>query len=239
MLAVSWLRVTITASFKNLAFAPSYCLNPGNVKMKPHINVPHWIGRNPIPFNNHTKVIKNIADYSNGGTSRIPPRKRLPFSGDQIEGNFPQPWDACDDVVANLVDFSNLDFRPKEGSAYAKAEAGPYRAGLDAGEYWIPGRQTPRASRPIPANGAKIHAPRDSLIFLQGFEADGHDIYFSAHSGEVTRRSSKALLDRLEGSSNMVALPSDLIAGTKYYWAVDTKTGNEVISGDLWSFTLA
>ena len=94
-------------------------------------------------------------------------RKRIPLSGDHVENNFPEPWDACDDVVANLVDFSNYDFRPKVGSAYAKAGAGPYRAGLSDNEYWIPGRQKLEASRPIPANGTKISQPRDALIFLQ------------------------------------------------------------------------
>ena len=54
---------------KNLAFSPLYC-HQRNTRLKPHINVPHWIGTNPIPFNNHTKVKLNIADYSNGGTSR-------------------------------------------------------------------------------------------------------------------------------------------------------------------------
>jgi len=222
---------------QNMAFAPSYCLNLKNERLKPHINVPHWIGQNPIPFNNHTKVIGNIADFSNGGKSRIT-KKRIPMSGGLVADNFPQPWDACDDVVANLVDFSNHDFRPKVGSAYAKAGAGPYRAGLSA-EYWIPGRQALEASRPIPANGAKIHAPRDALIFLQGFEAEGHDIYFSTHSNAVIRRNPKALLQRLEGSSNMVALPRNLKAGTNYFWAVDARSGNEVRRGDLWSFSLA
>ena len=57
------------SAIRNMAFAPSYCHQQG--KLKPHLLVPHWIGTNPIPFNNHTKVIGNIADLSNGGVSRL------------------------------------------------------------------------------------------------------------------------------------------------------------------------
>ena len=88
------------------------------------------------------------------------------MSGSRVEGNFPQPWDGCDDVVASLVDFNNRDFRPKVGSAYAKADAGPYAAGI-ADEYWIPGRQMMKATKPIPADQSHISMDRDALIFLQ------------------------------------------------------------------------
>ena len=54
---------------KNLAFSPQYCVTTQG-RLKPHINVPHWIGTNPIPFNNFTEVMLNIADFSNGGMSR-------------------------------------------------------------------------------------------------------------------------------------------------------------------------
>jgi len=220
------------SAIRNMAFAPSYCHQQG--KLKPHLLVPHWIGTNPIPFNNHTKVIGNIADLSNGGVSRIT-KKRIPMSGDHIENNFPQPWNACDDVVANLVDFANLDFRPKVGSAYANAGAGPYKAGLND-EYWIPGRQSRSASRPIPADGVKIAAGRDALIFLQAYEADGHDVYFGVSHGVVARRAPKTLLKKLKGSSNMCPLPSNMRSDQKYFWAVDARVGDEVRRGPVWTF---
>jgi len=222
---------------QNLAFSPSYCNDHGKVQLKPHINVPHWIGKNPIPFNNHTKVIGNIADFSNGGVSRIT-KKRIPMSGDDIRGNFPEPWNACDDVEANLVDFASRDFRPKVGSAYAKAGAGPYKAGVND-EYWIPGRQSELATRPIPADGAQVDAGRDALIFLQAYKAEGHDVYLGSTYGEVQRRSPKTLLKKLEGSSNMCELPSNLRPGHKYFWAVDARVGNEVKEGPVWMFSIA
>ena len=54
---------------KNMAFSPSYCATSFE-KRKPHIIVPHWVGQVLVPFNNDTKVLLNIADYSNGGWSR-------------------------------------------------------------------------------------------------------------------------------------------------------------------------
>jgi len=220
---------------KNLAFSPKYCVTTQG-KLKPHINVPHWIGTNPIPFNNFTHVELNIADFSNGGVSRIT-KKRIPMSGSRVEGNFPQPWDGCDDVVASLVDFNNRDFRPKFDTAYAKAGAGPYAAGV-GDEYWIPGRQLMKATKPIPADNGHISVNRDALIFLQGFDADSHDVYFAESYGQVQRRSPKTFLKTLEGDSNMCALPKNLRPGKKYFWAVDAKGEHGTVKGDVWTFSI-
>jgi len=215
----------------NMAFSPGTCESR---RPRAHLLVPHWIGTNPVPFNNDTEVVGNIADYSDGGKSRIT-RKRIPLSGSPVENNFPQPWDSCDEVQTHLVDVENRDFRPVANSPYAIAGAGPYTAGISQ-EYWIPGRQMMSASKPIPKNGANsIKKNRDSLIFLQGYNAESHLVYFSSEKSLVEDRSDEALLTRLEGPSNMAALPS-LDGGKTYYWAVDA-TSATVEKGETWNFT--
>ena len=58
-------------------------------------------------------------------------------------------------LFEELRDPANLDFRPKAGSIWAQTGVGAYDAAdAGTGEYWIPGRQTYRASRPIPDDGA-------------------------------------------------------------------------------------
>ena len=55
------------------------------------------------------------------------------------------------------------------------ADVGAYD--LDATTYWIPGRQTPAASTPVPPDGATNVRPSADLMFLGGAFATSHVVY--------------------------------------------------------------
>lgn len=222
----------------NLAFTPGRCQLPNKFNwLKGSIVVYHWVGSNPVPFNNETEVVNNIANYANGGKSRIT-NKLGPLSGSPVANNFPDPWNSCDEVQEFLEDAGNKDFRPKQNSRYAKAGAGPYQPGMST-EYWIPGRQNLEASHPIPPNSATVNPNRDALMFLQGFEAHGHSVYFSKNKEMVKNRAKEANIANLQDSANMVTIPHTLEEGKQYYWAVDALKGNEVYFGTIWNFFIA
>lgn len=230
---------------RNLAFKKGFCegFPQGDIraKVKSHLIVPHWIGSNPIPFNNETTVLYNIADVATGGRNRKT-KIRGPPSGNNVKGNFPDPWYNCEDVPQGLVDSEHFDFRPKTDSRYAKAGAGPYQSGVNT-VYWIPGRQLKSASRPIPVDGQlEVDSDRDALIFLQGYDATGHKVYCHDKKEWVERRLKKALVKQLEGHANMAAVAGTncrLKSGTTYYWTVDATTAQGVVKGDIWTFTVA
>jgi hypothetical protein len=65
-----------------------------------------------------------------------------------------------------LKNTNALDFRPRSASStFSAREIGAYDAG---DEYWIPGRQEYRASRPVPEDGASEVSASFDLMFLPG-----------------------------------------------------------------------
>ena len=58
-------------------------------------------------------------------------------------------------VLPEVMDVDNLDFRPRNGSAYVEFQAGPYLYNPQSKYYWIPGRQLFKASALVPPDGSK------------------------------------------------------------------------------------
>ena len=155
-------------------------------------------------------------------------------------------WNGADhrkSVAGELRDPANLDFRPRAGSALIDAgvlvkgvigqvvgkapDIGAYETG--AKRYWIPGRQTPQASTPIPPDGSKTARANADLMFLEGYKAVKHTVYFGAAPDKLVRK--VTLTD-----SNIFS-PGPLRPGGKYYWRADAVgPDGEVTPGDLWRF---
>jgi len=99
-----------------------------------------------------------------------------------------------------------LDFRPSSASStFSISETGAYDGGV--GEYWIPGRQEYRASRPVPEDGADgVQLPFD-LMFLPGRFVFSAPLCFTAFlvKGLLTHEQvSRHVPDRTSGLCGML-----------------------------------
>jgi hypothetical protein len=146
-----------------------------------------------------------------------------------------------------LRDPDNLDFRPRHGSGLI--DAGTYVAditdedvvgdGPDIGayeygatEYWIPGYQAPGAAIPIPPNGSTTAKPDLDLMWLPGYQAKCHTVYFGAD------RSALKEIGQFN-ASNICAPGQELIDGATYYWRIDTiDRDGALLTGPVWTFTV-
>lgn len=155
------------------------------------------------------------------------------------------------DVRSQLRDPDNLDFRPKADAAIV--DAGFYVAGINNGyegrapeigayeygaeNYWIPGRKLPVASVPIPPDGAGTVKPDADLMWLGGYRAASHDIYFGKDKEAVAGANRKSGQYRGNQTNNIFE-PGKLDAGKTYYWRIDAVDKSGVVTaGDVWSFT--
>ncbi len=160
-----------------------------------------------------------------------------------------------DDVASQLRDVENLDFRPKknsklvdagyvvtardvpwkktpiagEGKYVGKApDIGAYEYG--AKTYWIPGFRHPHASTPVPPDGSRTVRPDADLMFLGGYGAKSHVVYFGQSADKLARR---AVL-----TGGNIFSPGELIPGQTYYWRVDAMGNGKVVKGNVWKFTV-
>lgn len=184
------------------------------------------------------------------------------FSGHRTKSrsNYPLPgivdhnWDGVTlglDVRSQLRDADNLDFRPKVGSALidsgAKIEGkthsflgkapdiGPYEFGsLD---YWIPGFQDKKASKPVPPISATKVKLNADLMWLNGYKATTHHVYFGEVQSEVKNASKTSTQFQGEFEHNIFT-PKELLAGKTYFWRVDALREGKFIKGDVWPFTV-
>ncbi len=157
---------------------------------------------------------------------------------------YPIPGDFKDNYVgniySNLRDPDNLDFRPKTTSEFLSKGIGPYgKESVDhGGTYWIPGRLLPQASSPIPPN-ATVTAKCDAdLMWLTGYGAEKHNVYFGTNQTSVMAAigpTSDAFLVQLPSPSN-IASPGPLKSQTMYFWRVDALVGENTVAGNAWSF---
>ncbi|MDP6637273.1 MAG: right-handed parallel beta-helix repeat-containing protein [Phycisphaerae bacterium] len=167
----------------------------------------------------------------------------------KIRGRCDHNWNGADKgkrLAGELRDSANLDFRPRSGSELIDSgiavkgvtgrvvgeapDIGAYEAG--AKRYWIPGRQTARASTAIPCDSSKTARTNADLMFLGGYKAVRHAVYFGRTADKLVR---KAILT----DSNIFS-PGQLQPGAKYYWRVDAiGPDGEVTSGTLWRFETA
>ena len=165
-----------------------------------------------------------------------------------------------EDATAVLRDPANLDFRPKRDSKLIDAgcvlsnndvawknvpftggdrtlgsgpDIGAYEFGAKV--YWIPGFQFPHTSTPIPLDGTKTAKADCDLIWLAGYKANRHDVYFGSSAAEVAQSTRPSKTFR--GDANIFA-PGDLVPGKTYFWRVDATRDGETIRGEVWSFTV-
>ena len=156
---------------------------------------------------------------------------------------------------ALMEDTTNYDFRPKSTSTkiYNKGivvagittsvfgtapDIGAYERGDSI--YWIPGRREIKASFPIlPDSTVNVPLTRDVLMWLQGYNAVSHKIYFGTNKTTVTNATtaSAEFKGALTGQKNVYILPA-LTTGTTYFWRVDAvMADNSVAKGNVWSFS--
>ena len=155
-----------------------------------------------------------------------------------------------EDAAQYLRDPVNRDFRPK-----AKSElvgAGVYVDGItppelkrkrvdigayqhDCKEYWIPGFQEARASKPIPADGAENAQPDSALIWLGGYQGKVYEIYIGVDREAVEKADTTSPLFRGRQVNN-IYVPKQIPTGRTCYWRIDTIKDGETVAGAIWQF---
>ena len=105
------------------------------------------------------------------------------------------------------------------------------------GVYWIPGRQQLLASMPIPPDGTTTAKCDADLMWLAGYGAQSHYIYFGTNETAIANADSASpeLVCELPSPANIVSLPKELKADITYYWRVDSN-GKTVSEGHVWQF---
>jgi hypothetical protein len=167
-------------------------------------------------------------------------------------------------IAQYLSDPENLDFRPKKNSLLVDAASTvrpsdvPWKTtaiaepgeivgeGLDIGayeygasHYWIPGFQFPHASTPVPPDGTTTAKSDWDLMWLGGYRAEIHDLYFGKSAKEVATASKDgtAFCKTFRGAAN-VFNPRKLEPGKTYFWRVDANRDGKTIKGRTWRFTV-
>jgi len=130
-------------------------------------------------------------------------------------------------VTAQLRDPSNLDFRPREGTAIVENNAGPYDIKTSETHYWIPGRQEYKTSMPIPPHQSTNVMPDADLMFLEAYGATNHILYWRNKQY------------KLSNGVNVFKIPDGPLNKGTYEWKVDAVLPNGIVyGGDTWHFTV-
>jgi len=154
------------------------------------------------------------------------------------------------DLSTQLRDWKNLDFRPKSGSDLI--DAGYEIAGITDGyngtapdigayeygdpNYWIPGFQFPEASTPVPPDDATRVKTDADLMWLQGYKATSHDVYFGTDEAAVSNATTGDSQFKGSKTTNIYDVGT-MDANTVYYWRIDANGGPDgIIKGETWSF---
>lgn len=196
-----------------------------------------YVRKNPVPINNHTVVCQNIADVANGG--KIIGKKGAVYDV-QAEVKINNVFGRV--VTNELMDPHNNDFRPQKGSETAEKQAGAYEYNSNLRYYWIPGRQTYKASSSVPPdNSTTVRASkRDALMWLPGLNCNRHSVYFAKVNpdNESVDDPHFVFLETTTGENNVVYLDPRLEQRRTYKWRVDeTCEGGKKYTGDVWTFT--
>ena len=216
----------------NLAFEKQNEKKGDHQGKKCALCVLRYVRENPVPVNNYSVVMYNAADIANGG---VHGGKLYPLAGRVVEYN----------VIANvskqLADLENFDFRPLSNSTYLQHNVGPYSYNPVMTHYWIPGRQLYKTCTPVPPdNSVKVKPDRrDTLMWLNGYGASVHRVYFGTSREGVRRATSSSPEYRgsVENEENVFHLKISLDPNREYLWRVDAEVGpSEVYRGDVWSF---
>jgi hypothetical protein len=183
--------------------------------------------------NKHTVVDNNIVQNGSSASRK---------------GEFPLPGIHHNNVKGNvrdsLRDPNNLDFRPKANSTILKTGVGPYgeESQRGGGVYWIPGRQYPTATTPVPPNGTTTAKCDAHLMWLVGYQAASHQIYFGTDVDAVkhANMSSPEFKGELKMPSNIYD-PGQLKRQVLYAWRIDAVAESSTeetraLTGSVWQF---
>ena len=99
--------------------------------------------------------------------------------------------------------------------------------------------KSPKAADPSPADSATQVAVAASLNWTAGFDAVSHDVYFGTDFDAVSNAGPGS--PEFKGNQTQTTYnPGTLAPATTYYWAVDERDAQDVVTyGDLWQFTTA
>lgn len=158
-------------------------------------------------------------------------------------------------IEMELRDPGNFDFRPRDypdsplidqgtlvpgftdaitgitdGPQGAAPDIGPYEHGDTT--YWIPGHQTAKARFPIAPDGSRTVKTDADLMWLEGLNAIKSSVYLSTDPDNLQ------LVAEKDPHKNIYTPDTPFVAGTTYFWRVDTHTAAGTVVGDVWNFTV-
>ncbi|MBP7053142.1 MAG: LamG domain-containing protein [Phycisphaerae bacterium] len=108
---------------------------------------------------------------------------------------------------------------------------------IHTGDVWSFVAQADVAYYPIPKDGENNVQPDAMLTWAPGKSALGHHLYFGGDLDAVTQGTSEADQGTLDAATTSFSTGT-LDPLTSYYWRVDeSKTGNVVLAGPVWTFT--
>ncbi|TLX74325.1 hypothetical protein E9993_12605 [Labilibacter sediminis] len=210
----------------------------------------YWLKETEVSSDHPTIVGKDIQVFDDGNQRG---RRKSPLLAIQ-RNNY------HDDPSIVLRDPANLDFRLREGISLIdggytmtykdvpwkdvvftgadtwinQPDIGPYEA--NDKHYWIPGFKFPYASTPVPMNGT-ITAKKDcDLMWLSAYDTDKHIVYVGRSQSDIenAKEGGKVFV----GDNNIYSFNHDLRPGETIFWRVDAIRNNDVIKGEVWSFTV-
>lgn len=192
--------------------------------------------------NEGTKCHNNAAERLTG--HRVRPVQEHPLPG--IHSHNWNGYYTQVDIRDQIRDPDNFDFRPKPNSVLVDAgtldglddyylpyigenpDQGAYEGNSDY--YWIPGRMHDKASHPVPPNGSTTCFTDLDIMWLEGFDAVRHKVYFGTNPDKLP------LVADIETNKNIYN-PGLLDQNTVYYWRVDEVLADgSVVTGDVWFF---
>ncbi|MCK4751301.1 MAG: hypothetical protein KAT15_29785, partial [Bacteroidales bacterium] len=186
------------------------------------------------------------------------------YRGGQNPDDYPIPgehshnWNGFyqdEDVSEILNDIINRDFRPsslelliEKGTADVSSddlfpahafidsvyEIGAYEYGDTI--YHIAGRREVQCSHPIPADGGLSYSGDLMLAWRPAFMASFYRVYTGDNQSLVKQATTESPAYNGEQAYN-IFYPGPLSKGETLFWRVDAVTGDQVITGDVWSFT--
>jgi hypothetical protein len=89
----------------------------------------------------------------------------------------------------------------------------------------------PHASTPVPPHDAVDVKPDADLMFLGGYKAEAHIVYFGESRDSLNRVA--------ELTDTNLYSPPNSVAGQTYFWRVDAVNDDGVVvTGPVWKFTV-
>ena len=186
----------------------------------------------------------------NNAADNISPATQTPAGG-ALPGTQSHNWNGAwtgTDIRNQVRDAENWDFRPKAGSALVDAgtvvsgitggylgtapDIGAYEYG--ASSYWIAGRQEPAASTAIPPDGSTTVKTDADLMWLAGYQATSHDVYFGRNPVAVAAATPASPEFKGNQANNIYTPPA--FSSASYFWRIDTVTAAGTVKGAVWSF---